>query len=228
MSWVTNFLSSSVGRKLIMALTGLFLCLFLVIHMLGNMQLLHHDGGRAFNEYAELMGHNPLIQLISKVNLLLILFHIIDGLMLTVRNKAARPVKYAVTPKSSTWASRNMALMGIFILVFLVIHLKSFWFESKFGSLPVVSYEGKEYKDLYSIAVAAFADWWYVAIYVVGLVALAFHLLHGFQSAFQTMGLNHSKYTPAIKMAGYAFALLIPLLFASQPIILFLRQNGVL
>ncbi len=227
MNWITTFFSSSVGRKIIMALTGLFLCVFLVIHMLGNMQLLNHDGGKAFNEYAELMGHNPLIQLISKVNFVLILFHIIDGLMLTMRNRAARPSKYAVTPKSSTWASRNMALMGIFILVFLVVHLKSFWFESKFGSLPTVSYEGHSYKDLYSITVAAFADWWYVAIYVVGLAALAFHLVHGFQSAFQTLGINHSKYTPAIKIVGYAFALIIPLLFASQPIILFLRHQGI-
>lgn len=211
-----------------MSLTGLFLCTFLVIHMLGNMQLLKGDGGVAFNHYSHFMAHNGLIQLISKVNFLLILFHLIDGLFLAYKNKQARPEKYAVSPRSSTWASRNMAILGTFILVFLIIHLKSFWFLAKFGEIPSVTIDGEQMHDLYSVVVAAFSQWWYVAIYLVGLLALSFHLLHGFQSAFQTIGINHPKYTPTIKILGIAFAIGIPLAFAIQPLFVFLKQSGIL
>lgn len=228
MKWFFTFLNSSVGRKLIMSLTGLFLCTFLVIHMLGNMQLLKSDGGVAFNQYSHFMGHNSLIQLISKVNFLLILFHLIDGLYLAYKNRQARPVKYAVSPTSSTWASRNMAILGTFILVFLIIHLKTFWFRAKFGEVPHVTIGEQEIHDLYSIVVEAFSQGWYVAIYLVGLLALAYHLLHGFQSAFQTLGINHPKYTPFIKALGVAFAIGIPLAFATQPIFLYLKQAGIL
>jgi succinate dehydrogenase / fumarate reductase cytochrome b subunit len=228
MNWFITFLRSSVGKKLIMSLTGLFLCTFLVIHMLGNMQLLKSDGGVAFNHYSHFMAHNGLIQLISKVNFLLILFHLVDGLFLAYKNKQARPEQYAVAPKSSTWASRNMAILGTLILVFLIIHLKTFWFAAKFGQVPSINIEGQEMHDLYSVVVAAFSQWWYVGIYLVGLLALAYHLLHGFQSAFQTLGINHPKYTPAIKALGTAFAIGIPLAFATQPIFLFLKHVGIL
>lgn len=228
MKWIFTFLNSSVGRKLIMALTGLFLCTFLLVHMSGNMQLLKSDGGVAFNSYSNFMAHNPLIQLISKMNFLLILFHLVDGLLLAYRNKQARPVKYALTPTSSTWASRNMAILGTLILVFLVIHLKTFWFRAKFGTIPSVSIDGHEVHDLYSVVLEAFSQWWYVAIYLIGLIALAYHLLHGFQSAFQTLGINHPKYSPAIKALGIAFAIGIPLAFATQPIFIFLKQAGIL
>lgn len=228
MNWLSNFLGSSVGRKLLMALTGLFLCTFLVVHMMGNMQLLNNDGGQAFNYYAHFMGHNPLIQLISKVNLLLILIHVVDGLWLTYRNRQARPQKYAVAPTSSSWASRNMALLGTLLLVFLIIHLKSFWFETKFGSLPLTTVNGEQVHDLYAIVREAFSQWWYVLIYLLGLLSLAYHLLHGFQSAFQTLGINHAKYTPAIKIFGVLFSVFIPIGYAAQPIVMFLRSNGIL
>lgn len=225
MSWVTHFLTSSVGRKLLMALTGLFLCLFLVIHMAGNMQLLFGDGGVAFNKYAKDMTTNPLIMVVSYFTYFTILLHAIDGIWIAYQNKKARPIKYAApsAATNSSWASRNMALLGSLIFLFLVIHLKSFWFEYKFGTVPMVDIDGTQYKDLYSVVQAAFSQLWYVALYLVALVALAFHLWHGFQSAFQSLGLNHSKYTPFIQIFGKAYSILIPLLFALQPIIMYLQ-----
>ena len=173
MSWVVNFFSSSVGKKVIMSLTGLFLCLFLAVHVSGNFLLLQDDGGVAFNEYSKFMTSFPLIKVISYVTYAFILFHIVDGIMLALSNRKARPVKYAVSKPSNTWASRNMALLGVVIFFFLVVHLKSFWFEMKFGQIPM---DANGNKDLYSIVYAAFSQWWYVALYLVSLVAIGLHL----------------------------------------------------
>ncbi|MEZ5172290.1 MAG: succinate dehydrogenase cytochrome b subunit [Bacteroidia bacterium] len=220
---------SSLGRKYLMAFSGLFLCLFLVVHVAGNLQLFKDDGGRAFNEYTYLMTHNPFIKVVSYVNYLLILLHIVDGFMLAAANRKARSSRYAMVDqsKSSSWSSRNMAVLGTLILIFLVIHLRSFWFEMKFGSMPVIQYEtgGEEYKDMYIIVKEAFGQLWYSAIYIVCMVALGFHLVHGFQSAFQTLGLNHHKYTPIIKNVGIGvFAILIPALFAAMPLFFLLLK----
>ncbi len=224
MSWVTNFFSSSIGRKLIMSITGLFLCLFLVIHMAGNMQLLLADSC-VFNTYAYDMTHNPLIMVVSWVTYIGILLHAIDGIYITLLNRKARPVKYAVAPTQSTWASRNMALLGMIVLVFLIIHLKQFWYVYKFGGLPeAVTCDGTKYKDLYTIVEQAFKNPLYVGVYLAALVGLAFHLNHGFQSAFQTLGLNHQKYTPTIKTLGTAFSILVPLGFAIQPLYIYFMR----
>ena len=119
MKWIVNFLTSSIGRKLTMALTGLFLILFLVIHLIGNLQILAGDGGESFNIYTDLMGHNPIIQLIAKGNYFFIVLHAVQGLLLWRSNKAAKGSTYAVKPKDGTsWASRNMGLLGTLILAF--------------------------------------------------------------------------------------------------------------
>ncbi len=225
MKWFTEMFSSTLGRKLVMALTGLFLISFLVIHLIGNLQLLKNDNGLAFNTYADFMGHNPIIQTISKVNFALILMHIVWSLMLTIKNRQARgPVGYAVSGKSSIWSSRNMGILGTFILVFLVVHLKDFYAQQHWGAMPMQSYEGKEVKDLYTIVGLAFGQGWYVALYVICMIALAFHLYHGFSSAFQTLGLNHLKYNPVIKVVGIAFSLIVPALFAWIPIAMFFKM----
>ncbi len=223
MTWLTKFLSSSLGKKIIMALTGLFLILFLAVHLIGNLQLLKDDGGQAFNIYAEFMSTNPLIQTVSKGNFAFILIHVIWALILTIINRKARGVAgYAVTSsKSSIWASRNMGILGTAILLFLVIHLKHFWAEMHFGSVPVVNIDGKEVRDLAGIVDYWFHVNWYVAIYVVSMVALGFHLWHGFASAFQTLGLNHLKYNAVISFVGKTFAVVVPALFAWIPIAMF-------
>ena len=220
---------SSLGRKYLMALSGLFLCTFLIVHCIGNMQLFKDDGGQAFNEYTYFMTHNPLIKIVAYVNYALILLHIINGFILLSANKKARPQAYANVDqsKSSTWSSRNMGILGTLILVFLIVHMRSFWFEMKFGSIPLINYDGSEiaYKDMYKIVVEAFTQVWYVALYVICMIALAFHLFHGFQSAFQTFGINHHRYTPVIKVIGVGvFAIIIPALFAAMPLF-FLLNN---
>ena len=226
MKWIIDLFASTLGRKLLMSLTGLFLISFLVIHLLGNLQLLKHDNGEAFNRYAEFMGHNALIQTISKVNFGLIILHIIVSFALTRRNAAARgPEAYRsnAKKKSSIWASRNMGILGTLILIFLVIHLKSFWAESKFGDLKSASYGDENYGDLYAVTVYWFDIGWYVALYVFCMAALGFHLWHGFQSAFQTLGLRHQKYTPIINFVGKAFAIIVPGLFAWIPVAMYLH-----
>jgi succinate dehydrogenase / fumarate reductase, cytochrome b subunit len=227
MNWFTNFFSSTIGRKLLMSLTGLFLILFLVVHLIGNLQLLHEDEGRAFNIYAKFMTSNPLIKVVSYVNYALIVLHIVIAIVLSWNNRAARGSKgYAITNKTSTFASRNMGILGTIILVFLVIHLKGFWAEMHWGTtIQWVDYDGVQYKNLYKIVKDAYSIPAYAGVYVLSMIAVAFHLYHGFGSAFQTLGLNHVKYNGLIKFVGVAFAIIVPALFAVIPIVMYLNQN---
>tara|TARA_B100000214_G_scaffold167116_1_gene120010 strand:+ start:190 stop:864 length:675 start_codon:yes stop_codon:yes gene_type:complete len=215
--------SSSLGKKYLMALTGLFLCSFLVIHFLGNITL--YTDPVQFNEYTRFMSSNPIIRVMEIVLVAGFLTHIIDAIMLTRANKKAQPVKYAMDKKQSSWYSRNMGLTGSVILAFLVLHLQSFWYGYKFGS-PAYATDsaGLPIKDMYTMVVEAFGEFWYSGIYVVAVTLLGIHLNHGFQSAFQSVGLRHKKYTPTIKMLGTAFSILITLGFVSFPIYFFIIQ----
>lgn len=223
MNWFTKTFSSTIGRKIIMSVTGLFLCSFLVIHLIGNLQLFNNDGGAAFNIYSRFMGTNPIIRTMELVLLAGFLFHIYDAIMLTRRNKAARPIGYVNNhpEENSTWSSRNMGLLGTVILVFLIIHLWNFFVPARFGGLEGVVIEDVEYDNLYLKVVQSFQIWWYVALYVIAMIALAYHLIHGFQSAFQTLGLDHKKYTPFIQKFGYAFSVIVCLGFAIIPLYFF-------
>ena len=224
MKWFLEMFSSTLGRKLVMALTGLFLVTFLLVHLIGNLQLLKNDGGHAFNVYAEFMSTNPLIQTVSKANFAFILIHIFWSMMLTIRNRKARgPVGYAVPNSKSIWSSRNMGILGTIILVFLVIHLKDFWAQMHYGGIPTVNYDGKEVRDIYTIVAYWFAKDWYVGLYVFCMLGVGFHLWHGFISAFQTLGLNHMKYNPLINFVGKTFSVIVPALFALIPIWMYLN-----
>jgi len=222
MSWLSNSLGSSIGKKLLMSITGIFIIVFVAVHVSGNSLLFKNDGGLAFNAYSSLMSTNPLIQMVSKVNYALILLHVIYAIVLTRKNQSARPVGYAIPggSVSSSWASRNMMLLGIILFVFLIIHLRGFWYEMHYGNLGL---DSNGNKDLYAIVVAAYSQWWYAGIYVISMIALSFHLSHGFSSTFQSLGLNHTKYTPFIKLVGRLFSIIVPLLFALMPIYLFLK-----
>ena len=233
MSWLKETFSSSLGKKLIMAATGLFLILFLIGHVSGNMLLFsaHKDGGQAFNEYAKFMTTNPAVLTLSILTYTSVILHVIYSIILTVRNKKARPVGYAQVDASanSPWTSRNMGILGTFVLLFLVIHMKGFWYEYKFHDIPTMAASnGEMIKNLYAIVVEAFSQLWYVALYVVSMAFLAFHLAHGFQSAFQTLGLNHRKYSPIIHKVGLVFAIIVPALFAAMPIFMYLKVNGII
>lgn len=211
----------SLIKKYWMALTGLFLITFLIVHLAGNLTLIW-GSPEDFNAYAKFMTTFPLIKITSYLLYASILGHAALGIALARQNKAARPVDYAYNKPSanSSWASRSMALLGIITFVFLVIHMKSFWFEMHWGEIGT---DSNGNKDLFTVTNAAFQQLWYVALYVFAMTALGFHLAHGFQSAFQSMGWNHPSYTPLIKKVGMAFSIIVPAAFAIIPVWMFIN-----
>ena len=228
MAWFTQFLNSSIGAKLVMALTGLFLILFLSVHLAGNLQLLKDDGGEAFNTYAYFMTHNPLIKVISWGNYFFILYHAFTGIRLWLANRAARGgTNYAVqSTKNSGFSARNMAWFGIIILVFIILHMVQFWGVMHFGDLAEVSYPNhpEPVADLFTLVADTYKNGFFVAFYVVSMGVVGLHLWHGFQSAFQTIGLNHKKYTPLIRFVGMAFSVGLAVGFAVIPVLSYLKK----
>lgn len=205
-----------------MSLTGLFLILFLIVHLTGNLQLMAGDGGKSFNIYARFMSHNPFIKVISIGLYAFILLHSIQGVILWQANHLAKGNPYqGGRVAGATWASKNMALLGVLIFAFLCIHMGDFWVKMRFtDQLAMVTYPGHEaaVQDIYSRVNIAFQQWWLVVIYLVGTIALGIHLVHGFQSAFQTLGLNHKKYTPLIRTLGWIYSIVVSAGFAVMPL----------
>ncbi|MFZ4543541.1 MAG: succinate dehydrogenase cytochrome b subunit [Saprospiraceae bacterium] len=225
MNWFTSFLKSSIGRKVIMGLTGIFLIIFLMVHCGVNACIFVNDNGETFNKAAHFMGSNIFIR-VAEIGLFAgILLHIVQGLLLWADKSKRRPIAYdkSAGNATSTWYSRSMGLLGTLILLFLVLHLAHFWVPSRITGLGEVMYDGEKVFDLYAEMKVVFAELWVVVVYVLGVGSLAYHLMHGFQSAFQSMGWNHPKYTPLIKSLGYGFSILIPLIFAAMPILMFLK-----
>ena len=221
MSWISDTLTSSIGRKVSMSLTGLFLVSFLLVHLSGNFLLFKSDTGDAFNLYSHFMSTNGLIRVLEIGLVLGFGLHIYTAIILTQKNKAARPIGYATSNNNAkvSWFSKNMGLSGSIVLVFLIIHLLNFYFPFHYGYDQYVTIDGVEYKDMYSLVAKVFKEQpWYSALYVLAMVLLSFHLQHGFTSAFQTLGLEHKKYTPIISGLGTLISVLIPLGFASMPL----------
>lgn len=226
MNWFIIALTSGIGRKVIMSLTGLFLILFLVVHLAGNLQLLYSDNGESFNIYSHFMAHNPVIQIISKGNFFFIILHIFVSMTLAIKNRRARPIGYKVSGGSanSSWASRSMVLLGILIFVFLVLHLYGFWYNLKFGEIPAIIIDDIEMHNSYLWVSSAYANPFIATFYVVAMIVLGYHLWHGFSSAFQSLGLNHIKYTGFIRIVGMLYAVIVPALYAIIPIWLYLKS----
>lgn len=224
MKWIINFLTSTLGQKLIMSLTGLFLIIFLPVHLLGNFLLLAGDGGEAFNVYAKFMTGNPLIKFVSIGLYAFIVIHAIQGVIVWRVNKAKKGSRYAVQAKNTNWAASNMGILGTIILVFILIHMYQFWLKMKLGWIPPVTIDGVEMSNLYATVSGIYSNLFFVIFYVVSMVVIGLHLSHGFQSAFQTLGLNHKKYTPLIKALGTGYSILIPLGFAVIPVWMYLAQ----
>lgn len=216
-----NFLQSSLGKKLVMGLTGLFLISFLLVHCFLNSFIFFNDGGLTFNIGAKFMATNHIIKIMEYVLFAGLIIHMVQSLFLTIQNRRARPVKYAVNngAANSKWYSRSMGILGSLLLMFLVIHLANFWVKSRFTGLPGEDANGNE--NLYAVMIEVFHNPAFVAVYIVGVISLAYHLMHGFPSAFQSLGLNHKKYTPVIKTIGFWFSIIIPLLFAAMPIAIY-------
>ena len=314
------FIKSSIAKKYYMALTGLFLCVFLIGHLIGNLQLvvkMGEEGRRAFNEYAYFMTHNPAIMVLSYLTYFSILFHAVDGIVLVIQNKKARPVNYVFNKPSSNSSrpSRHMALLGTLVLIFIATHMSNFWWKMKVSDdIPLHSYyspmsqdtmflthkgeqvsigqlrmigeiegnhlimkvdkvnklieanfnneldagmtaseleeiekENKKqflkkdevlaegYKDLHTVVMQFFSQknksdsgiplgLLGMLFYVASMAVLGFHLWHGFASAFQSLGLNHPKYTPLIKIVGKGYSVIVPFLFAIIPVLIYLNN----
>jgi len=217
-----NIFNSSIGRKLLMALSGLGFIGFLLGHVSGNLLLFKGDNGKSFNEYAHFMKTTPVIWVTEVIIFTLIIVHIVDAIILTVQNKKARPQPYAGTKNTSkaSFASRKASALGIILLAFFILHMADFFIPAKLLGLTPKTPDGLD--DLYAVVVAKFSNIVYVIIYVACMIPLFFHLSHGFQSAFQTMGWRHPKYTPMIKGFGYFLGVVIPGLFASMPLFIYL------
>ncbi|MDX2130357.1 MAG: succinate dehydrogenase cytochrome b subunit [Chloroherpetonaceae bacterium] len=212
-------------RKLVMALTGLFLCVFLVIHLLGNLQLFlpKEHAQEQFNAYSQLLSGNPLIKVVSIVLYLSILAHAIYAVVITIYNrKSGGNYTHDSRSKVSPWYSRSMGVLGTVLFVFIVVHFQNFWYYYKFTAMPLDAW-GR--KDLYSAVVNLFANGWYVVLYVVSMIAMGYHLLHGVYSAVRTLGLYHPKYVNAVKFAGVAYTVIIAGGFTIIPIYVFFVQH---
>lgn len=223
MNWIIKMLSSTLGKKLLMSLTGLFLISFLTIHLIGNLAIFSNDGGLAFNAYAAFMSTNPLIGAVSYLLYAGIILHVAIAIILYFSNSSARPVKYKVqkAKENSSWSSRSMTLLGMLVLAFILLHLKDFWWQYKHDGGYQFVEDTNGNRDIYMLVLLQFKTTLALVSYLIGLLALYFHLNHGFQSAFQTLGLEHSKYTPAIKFIGIAYSIVVPIGFAAMPIFVY-------
>ncbi|MBK7856079.1 MAG: succinate dehydrogenase cytochrome b subunit [Bacteroidetes bacterium] len=221
-----NILKTSIGKKFAMGITGIFLITFLIVHCGVNALIFFNDGGILFTKAAHFMGTNWLIRTMEIVLFAGIIWHIVQALVLTLQNQKARPVQYAVVngTANSKWYSRWMGLLGTLILIFLILHLNHFWVDSRITGIdhPPIIIEGHEYDNLYAEMKDVFENPIVVIIYVLAMFSLAYHLLHGFQSAFQSLGLNHKKYTSLIKAVGFWFSIIVPFVFALMPIAMYL------
>lgn len=211
---MNRFLGTSLAKKVVMAVAGLFLISFLIVHLAINFLLLSDDPTR-FTKAASFMATNPVIKIFEVILIGGLLIHIIWGVVVQIQNWIARPVSYKVSANTQTsFFSRYMIYTGIIVLIFLFIHFLNFWF-IKLGFV-----EGDQ-ENFYGIAHELFKIPLYIIIYLISFLILAFHLNHAFQSAFQTLGLNHPSYTPIIKTLGLIYSILVPLGFAIIPIIIY-------
>jgi succinate dehydrogenase / fumarate reductase cytochrome b subunit len=207
---------SSITKKVVMALAGLFLISFLVVHLAINLLLLLNDEGAAYSVAVEFMTTNPLIKIMEIFLMGGFLIHIIFGVIIQIQNWMARPVRYKVEGYSHlSFFSKYMIHTGVIIFIFLCIHFFNFYFV-KLGLISPPAGVGEE--DFYQMATLLFADKFYAILYVVLMIFLGFHLHHAFQSAFQTLGLNHTKYTPFIKGVSTVYSIVVPLGFAIIPL----------
>lgn len=233
MTW-KHYFTSSIGKKLIMGLTGLFLITFLIVHCSINSMIFFNDGGETFNHWAHFMGTNVIIRVMEIGLFAGLILHIVQGFILTAQNNKARPVKYEMNRpnQNSKWYSRSMGLLGTLLLLFLILHIYHFWTPSRLGGIAnirpleettLASYNNQQALNLYAEMKMVFENnLWVVIVYILGVISLAWHLMHGFQSAFQTLGINHKRYTPIIKNIGVAFSIIVPLIFALMPLAFYL------
>ena len=218
---MSNIFSASLGKKLIMSISGLFLILFLLVHLIINLFLL--IGEEPFNLGAHFMATNPLIKIVEPILALGFIIHIIYASILTLQNQKARPDKYDSIDQSesSSWSSRNMYILGGTVFTFLVIHIINFYWKIKFGgedALESVTYDGISMHNTYLLVSSLFRVWWFDLIYIIGAVFLGLHLSHGFWSSFQTIGLSNDRCRKGISLFGNIYAIIIAAGFSIIPL----------
>lgn len=208
-----RFINSSVGKKILMSLTGLFLCTFLIEHLAGNLLLLKSDGGQSFDAYAHFMGGNPIVRTLEVGLLAIVLIHIVNGTRIWLSNRRARNKRYELYKlrDNTTLPARMMSLSAALVLLFLVVHLSKFWVPARFLNE----------QSLASLVYATFREPFYVVFYIAALIILSYHLRHGFQSAFQTLGLRTKRYIGLIEFIAVLFWLVIPIGFAIIPLYIY-------
>ncbi|HMO32132.1 MAG TPA: succinate dehydrogenase cytochrome b subunit [Lacibacter sp.] len=233
MTWKQMF-TSSVGKKLVMGLTGIFLISFLVVHaginacIFADLDVFNpDDNGSMFNRAAHFMGSTVVIRIMEVGLFAGIILHILQGYLLELQNRRSRGVGYAkpMGNEGSKWYSRSMGLLGTLILLFLILHLSHFWVPARFtheGLDPVV-YNGVVMHDMFGLMKITFSELWVVIAYVLGCFSLFWHLMHGFLSAFRTLGLSNKRYVLLLNSIGVGYSVIISLLFAAMPVAMYLK-----
>ena len=221
---MSNFLTTSIGRKFLMSISGLFLMLFLIVHLTANLLLIFDDSGDLFNQGANFMATNPVIKIMEPILALGFVVHIIWSFFISLQNMKARPIGYSKlsNSKSSAWASRNMLVLGSLILVFLVLHIMDFYWKIRYSgdpSLTPVNVSGTEMENTYALVAGLFkTNLLYCIIYMVGAALLGFHLGHGFWSSFQTIGMANKIWLKRLQFVGQIYAIIIAVGFAIIPL----------
>lgn len=230
MTWKQVF-TSSIGRKLVMAFTGISLILFLIVHVTVNACIwavifVPNDNGEVFNKAAHFLGQTLVPRVLEIGLFLFFIIHIIQGWVLAANNQAKRSKGYAINygNRGSKWYSRSMGILGTLIFLFLVLHLADFWVPSRFGGLTEITYpdDANAYHNLYGRMIEVFQNPLIVILYVLGCISLAYHLAHGFQSSFRTMGVYNKRYNKMLTSIGYGFSVIVSLVFAMMPISIYL------
>lgn len=219
---MNGIFSSGLGKKLIMSISGLFLILFLLVHLGTNLLLLIGDG-ELFNKAAHTLATTPVLRVVEYFLAFGFFFHIIYATFITLKNRRARPIAYSTSKSNelSTWSSRNMYILGFTIFAFLVLHLINFFLKLRFGDVPYVSYDGglTQMLNSYELVSEFFISyWWYNVIYIISALMLGLHLSHGFWSAFQTIGLNNNKWIARLQTLSYVYSVIIASGFTIIPL----------
>ncbi|EQC49386.1 succinate dehydrogenase cytochrome B subunit, b558 family [Bacteriovorax sp. BSW11_IV] len=219
-----------INRKYIMAITGLFLCIFLIVHLSANFLLLlpNNLAKEAYNTYSHLLRNNPLISAVSILLYLAIIFHSVMALIITLDNKKAKPQKYFMNyaQQNSSWNSRNMGLLGLMILIFIIVHMANFWAKVKLGYGPELPIDSKGQIDIYSVVVTTLKNPFITLFYTILSIPLAMHLHHGVQSAAKTLGLYHKRYLKYVALIATFYSCVMGLGFGLIPLYIYFFSQG--
>ncbi len=214
-------------RKGMIAITGLFLCLFLIVHLSANcILILPEEMARGlYNSYSTTLRENPMIKIVAYILYLSIVLHVFYALLVTLRNRRSKPIKYSVnrSKENSTWTSQNMGLIGVFILLFVVVHLANFWAKVKLGMGEGVGTDAAGHVDVYAVTSSLFHNIYYVLFYSLLMIPLGLHLHHGLKSAFKTLGFYHRSGLKVIAKISLIYAVIMSIGFGIIPFIVYFK-----